>query len=87
MSPDALCEEIAGLLMEHAGHPVDRVALFMFLNTVPGGHYAERYTETEIGAALDAMLAAGTIEAEEHGSEAPCIYHIAGSRHTRLPIL
>lgn len=87
MTPDALRGEIAGLLMEHAGQPVDRVALFMFLNTVPGGHYVERYTEAEIGAALGAMLTAGTIEAEEHGPEAPCIYRIAGSKGTRLHIL
>ena len=40
-APASLDSEILLLLATHAGEPVDYVALFMFLNTVAGGHYEE----------------------------------------------
>ena len=55
--------EILEILASHAGQPVDYVALFMFLNTVAGGHYEERYGEAELGEAVQALLASGAIEA------------------------
>jgi len=55
--------EIREILFSHAGQPVDYVALFMFLNTVAGGHYEERYSEAEIGDSLRQLLASGEVEA------------------------
>lgn len=60
-----LAAEIRDLLASHAGQAVDFVAIYMFLNTVAGGHYEERHSETDIVAALQQMVAAGTIEAWE----------------------
>lgn len=54
--------EIEALLASHAGQPMDYVAVFMFLNTVAGGHYQERFTESEVKAALQALLSAGAVE-------------------------
>jgi hypothetical protein len=51
-----LTAEILELLASHAGQPVDFVALFMFLNTVAGGNYEERYTEADLGQGLRTLL-------------------------------
>lgn len=58
--------EILRLLAQHAGQAVDALALFMFLNTVAGGHYQEFCSEEELQAALRALLAARLVEAWHH---------------------
>ena len=58
----SLREEITGVLAGHADQPIDYVAVFMFLNTVAGAHYEDRWSEDEIRRELDLMLAAGLIE-------------------------
>jgi|GEM_PF-7070163 len=55
-------DEIEALLASHAGQPMDYVAVFMFLNTVAGGHYEERFSEAEVRAGLAQLLGAGVIE-------------------------
>ena len=55
--------EILEILASHAGQPVDYLALYMFLNTVAGGHYQERYGAEEIERELRELLHAGAIEA------------------------
>ncbi len=59
-------DEILRLLAQHAGQPVDAVALFMFLNTVAGGNYEDRCSEGDLQSARRALLAAGLIEAWHH---------------------
>jgi hypothetical protein len=56
-----LASEVLGLLAAHAGEPMDYVAVFMFLNTTDGGHYADRHGEDAIRAALAELLAAKRI--------------------------
>jgi len=65
MPESPLAAEILQLLASHSGQPVDYVALFMFLNTVAGGHYEERFTEAELAGALRDLLNSGQIEAWE----------------------
>ncbi len=60
---NALEDEILQLLAQHAGQPVDAVALFMFLNTVAGGHYEDRCSEETLQAALRSLLASRLVEA------------------------
>jgi hypothetical protein len=81
-------DAILALLAQHAGQPVDAVALFMFLNTVAGGHYQEVCSEEDLQAALRALLAAGLIEAWRHDrkldpevevafpGDAPCLFRL-----------
>ena len=63
MGAAVIDREIVEILASHAGQPVDYVALFMFLNTVAGGHYDERYTEAEIRHSLGRLMASGAVEA------------------------
>lgn len=63
MAETPLNTEILELLASHSGQPVDYVALFMFLNTVAGGHYEERCTEAKLASALRDLLSTGQIEA------------------------
>lgn len=72
----ALADEIRQILAEHAGQPVDYVALFMFLNTVAGGHYEERHSELEIQSTLLALEQSGLIEAADRGQGGPKIYRL-----------
>ncbi|HXR97583.1 MAG TPA: hypothetical protein VN709_07040 [Terriglobales bacterium] len=57
----SLRDEIVGILAAHAEQPIDYVAIFMFLNTVAGGHYEDRWSETAIRTELDAMMAGGLL--------------------------
>lgn len=59
----ALAAEILQLLAAHAGEPCDYVAVYVFLNTVAGAHYEERYSEAEVRASLRELLASGAVEA------------------------
>ncbi|MGH2344257.1 MAG: hypothetical protein ACRDG4_03460 [Chloroflexota bacterium] len=71
-----LADEIRQILAVHAGQRMDHVALFMFLNTVGGGHYEERYSEEELLSTLDAMLRAGAIAATPGPDGTPKIYRL-----------
>lgn len=72
----ALADEVRQILAEHSGQPVDYVALFIFLNTVGGGHYEERYGEQELLSTLQAMERAGEIEAAAGREGNPKIYRL-----------
>lgn len=63
--------EILALFAEHAPQGLDYVSVFMFLNTVAGGHYEERYPEAEIRAALKAALERGWLAPEGDGEAGP----------------
>lgn len=79
MAP-GLRDEIRQLLAEHAGQRMDFVAIFMFLNTVAGGHYEERCSEEDLRGALAELLAAGEIATELEARGAPgdraCYYRL-----------
>jgi hypothetical protein len=64
-------QSILQLLAEHGEAPVDYVALFMFLNTVAGGHYQETHSETAIRGALASLLQRGEISAWAPNGKAP----------------
>jgi hypothetical protein len=83
-----LTAEILELLASHAGQPVDFIALFMFLNTVAGGHYEERYSEADLADGLRELLDSGAIQAWENGQlAAPPVTISNQSRlHFRLPL-
>lgn len=66
-----LLHEILLLLSEHGSTGLDYVSLFMFLNTVAGGHYQERWSEPELKTALAAALGRGWIEVRSAEDEAP----------------
>lgn len=63
--------ELLNLLATHTGQPMDFVAIFMFLNTVAGGHYEDRHGEDAIRAALVELVATGAIEATHDGQRLP----------------
>ncbi len=63
--------EILALFAEHAPQGLDYVSVFMFLNTVAGGHYEERYPEAEIRAALKAALERGWLARNGEGEAGP----------------
>lgn len=58
-------------MSEHAATGLDYVAIFMFLNTVAGGHYQERWTESALQSALAAALAQGWLEVRAAEGESP----------------
>jgi hypothetical protein len=68
---DVLGREILQLLAEHYQQPVDGVALYMFLNTVAGGHYEDRFSQEQIDTALQSLLNDGLISAESE-TKPPC---------------
>ena len=81
-------DEILSLLAQHAGQPVDAAALFMFLNTVAGGHYEDLCSEEDLHAALRALLSSRLIEAWRNDrkldpetevalpGDAPCVFRL-----------
>ena len=64
-----LHREILHILCERPDAPVDYVAIFMFLNTVAGGHYQERATEDELRQALHRLLHDGHVQARNPDGE------------------
>lgn len=61
--------QVLALLAEHAATGLDYVSVFIFLNTVAGGHYQETIGEEALQAVLQAALTRGWIEAR--GAEGP----------------
>ncbi len=59
------------MLAEHAPEGLDYVSVFMFLNTVAGGHYEERYQEAEIREALKAAVEWGWVAPGGDGEAGP----------------
>ncbi|MGH9489234.1 MAG: hypothetical protein ACRD2F_00710 [Terriglobales bacterium] len=55
--------QVLALLAEHAATGLDYVSIFIFLNTVPGGHYQETIGAEVLQAVLRAALTRGWIEA------------------------
>lgn len=71
-----LADQIRLILAEHGGQRMDYVALFMFLNTVGGGHYEERCSEQELLSTLDSMRRTGDIETMPGPEGSPEIYRL-----------
>ncbi|HUX67657.1 MAG TPA: hypothetical protein VMV31_09220 [Terriglobales bacterium] len=67
----SLPAEILQILATHSDAAVDYVAVFMFLNTVAGGHYEERYPEADIRASLRLLLDQGAVDAWQAGTCLP----------------
>lgn len=70
-APTVLIREILVLLAEHSPQGLDYISIFMFLNTVAGGHYEERYPEAEIRAAVTAVVERGWVAVAGDDGEGP----------------
>ncbi len=78
-----LAREILALLAPRNDREMNFPAIYIMLNTAPGGNYQERYSEAEIQRTLVELVAGGAM-AEECNADQIVTYRITAAGRARL---
>lgn len=78
-----LAREILALLAPRNDKETDFPAIYIMLNTAPGGNYQARYNEAEIQRTLVELVAGGAV-AEERNADQIVTYRITAAGRARL---